>query len=179
MASQQTKTGILFLVLVGLVALLALFFIKANTQQYGNLLDVSSRGAPRPLVITDTLILPSAGAKKQKALTLGTAQFIVDVADSEPARTNGLSGRDKLGDTEGMLFLFDAPGRPSFWMKDMRFSIDIIWIQSDGIVAGITHNVSPKTYPKLFRSKTDIRYVLEISAGRAREVGLRVGDQVF
>src|SRR5690349_20381775 len=62
----------------------------------------------------------------------GTPEPIfVSLADTDATREQGLSGALGLGTTEGMLFLFDYPGRPAFWMKDMLFSIDIIWISQD------------------------------------------------
>src|SRR3989304_6446445 len=55
----------------------------------------------------------------------------VEIAQTEAEREQGLSGHKPLADDEGMLFIFDKPGYHGFWMKDMLFSIDIIWISAD------------------------------------------------
>lgn len=55
-----------------------------------------------------------------------------EVVDNEEARMKGLSGRDNLADDEGMFFVFEKSDIYPFWMKDMKFAIDIIWIMEDG-----------------------------------------------
>ena len=61
----------------------------------------------------------------------------VEVADTQASRELGLSGREKMGDDEGILFVFDTPGRYGFWMKDMQFPLDIIWINQNGVVVNM------------------------------------------
>src|SRR3989338_3180334 len=62
----------------------------------------------------------------------------VDLALTMLEQAQGLSGREVLGENEGMLFVFDTPGKYSFWMKDMKFAIDIIWFTpSEGNEAGL------------------------------------------
>ena len=52
----------------------------------------------------------------------------VDLALTDEEKARGLSGRESLDEDEGMLFVFDVPGNYGFWMKDMNFAIDIIWL---------------------------------------------------
>lgn len=100
----------------------------------------------------------------------------VSVADTEGARARGLGGRPGLAPDEGMLFVFPADGEYAFWMKNMRFSIDILWISSDGKVVYMLEDVSPDTYPQSFRPDVPARYVLELPAGYAKEYTVQVGD---
>jgi uncharacterized protein len=100
------------------------------------------------------------------------------VADTPEKRTLGLSGSDPLGNNEGMLFIFPTAGRYGFWMKNMLFAIDIIWIDQDGIIVHIENNVPPESFPQSFISPVDAVYVLEISAGMSSRFGLTVGERV-
>lgn len=75
-----------------------------------------------------------------------------------------------------MLFVFDEPGHYAFWMKDMRFPIDIIWAGPDGRVVHIEENLSPETYPNSFSSALPAQYVLEVPAGFAQAHAVQLGS---
>lgn len=100
------------------------------------------------------------------------------VADTQTLRERGLSGRAGLAYDEGMLFVFNADGMYSFWMKDMLFPIDILWLSSAGRVVHIVQSISPDTFPQAFTSDTPARYVLELPAGYVARHGVRTGDSV-
>jgi uncharacterized membrane protein (UPF0127 family) len=112
-------------------------------------------------------------------LTLPQGEIYAQIASTLNARELGLSFRDGIGDDEGLLFIFEKPDVYTFWMKDMKFSIDIIWLSEDGQVVHIEENVSPDTYPKkLFSNKPLALYVLELNAGQARKYGIYLGTRV-
>lgn len=102
----------------------------------------------------------------------------VDLALTADEQERGLSGRNFLGEDEGMLFVFNQADKYSFWMKDMRFPIDIIWISDDLRVVFLKENVSPETYPEAFTPSQNARYVLEVSAGFSKKENLKPGDRV-
>lgn len=104
----------------------------------------------------------------------------VEVANTRASRELGLSGREKMGDNEGLLFVFDEPGRYGFWMKDMKFALDIIWINQNGVVVDIERKVTPESYneKKTFINKSEAIYVLEINAGLSEKFGLYLGSKV-
>jgi uncharacterized membrane protein (UPF0127 family) len=102
----------------------------------------------------------------------------VEVANTRASRELGLTGREGMQDDEGMLFVFDSPGRYGWWMKDMKFSVDIIWINENGTVVSIERNLSPDTYPKTYMNQADASYVLEVNAGLAEKFGLYLGSRV-
>jgi len=79
----------------------------------------------------------------------------VDLALTEAQREQGLSGRQSLNENEGMLFVFDSPGNYPFWMKDMNFPIDIIWLSEDGSVIYIKKNALPESYPEAYGPGTN------------------------
>jgi uncharacterized membrane protein (UPF0127 family) len=100
-------------------------------------------------------------------------------AKTEAEREQGLSGKACLGTNQGMLFVFDKPAGYSFWMKDMKFSIDILWIGEDKKIVYEKDNLSPDTYPNSFTNPTPAKYVLEIAAGQADRLGLQPGTQLY
>lgn len=111
-------------------------------------------------------------------LTIGDQTVYVSKVDTPELRERGLSGRTGLSGDEGMLFVFPEDGIYPFWMKDMRFAIDILWIAHDGTVLYIEHNLSPDTYPQVFGSDKPARYVLELPSGYARAHNINVGDTI-
>ncbi len=111
-------------------------------------------------------------------LVIGDQTVHVYVADTDAERELGLSGRERLAPDEGMLFVFPIEGKFSFWMKDMKFPIDILWLSNDGTVIYIEENVSPDSYPEQFAPKSGLaRYVLELPAGFASAHEIGVGDK--
>ncbi len=104
-----------------------------------------------------------------------------ELANTKASRELGLSGRHIMNDDEGMLFAFDVPGRYGFWMKDMAFPLDIIWINENGVVVSIERNVTPESYTntkKIYMNQADASYVLEINAGLSEKFGLYLGSKV-
>jgi uncharacterized membrane protein (UPF0127 family) len=102
----------------------------------------------------------------------------VELANTKASRELGLSGRKTMRDDEGMLFVFDVPGRYGFWMKDMTFPLDIIWINQNGVVVSVERNVTPESYPKAFINQAEASYVLEVNAGLSERFGLYLGSKV-
>jgi len=115
--------------------------------------------------------------------TIGDNIFSVEVASTTMEQTRGLSGRAGLEKNEGMLFLFSSSGVQNFWMKDMNFPIDIIWI-GDGKVLGFAENAEPQPgVPlwklKIYSSPDDVDTVLEVNAGTVTDDGIKIGDLVY
>jgi uncharacterized protein len=107
---------------------------------------------------------------------IGQTKVLVSIADTQPERERGLSGVPSLPQNAGKLFIFQAPESPGFWMKEMRFPIDIIWIAQDMKVVGINQNLAPETYPEVFTPPQAIQYVLEVPAGFAQANEIKIGD---
>ena len=106
----------------------------------------------------------------------------VDLALTSAEQTQGLSGRLNLNENEGMLFVFTNPGKYPFWMKDMNFPIDIIWLGKNMQVVYIKKNASPKLYPETYgpgENDGDAKYVLEVMSGFSDKNNLKVGDSVL
>lgn len=104
----------------------------------------------------------------------------VEVASTVKTRERGLSGRSGLGPDQGMLFVFLKSDTYSFWMKDMEFPIDILWINGQELV-DITTDVqvpSPGEEMPTYFPRSPVDKVLEVPAGYARTHGLRTGMTV-
>jgi uncharacterized protein len=113
-----------------------------------------------------------------KTLTIGNTTLSVEVAVTDAERELGLSNRTSLERGSGMLFVFDPPKAAHFWMKDMRFSIDMIFAGADGTILNIAHRVAPDTYPTTFASAGPAQYVLEVPAGYAADMGIAEGQKI-
>lgn len=111
-------------------------------------------------------------------IQINSQSLSAEVVASDPEREKGLSGRSCIGLNQAMLFKFDKPGIYPFWMKDMRFAIDMVWLDSSKKVVFIKSYVTPATYPQTFVSIDPAQYVLELKAGRAGQLGLEPADRV-
>ena len=118
-------------------------------------------------------------SSKANYIRIAGQNIKVDLALDEKTRIQGLSGRSNLGEDEGMLFIFDSPGKYSFWMKDMNFSIDMVWLNKDQKIIYIKENASPESFPNSFGPNEEALYVLELVAGFTREHGVAIGDQIM
>ena len=113
-----------------------------------------------------------------RMLTIGGKTLEVEIADTLVSRKQGLSGKESLGDNQGMLFVYGEPGNYSFWMKDMKFAIDIIWIDENKKIVDIVKNISPDTFPQTFQPSSPAQYALEVNAGWTDKNFVRMGDLV-
>ena len=117
----------------------------------------------------------------KKNIVVSGHKISVYLADTEEKQERGLAVFDQLGENEGMLFVFDETGKYSFWMKDMKFAIDIIWIGENKEIIYIKKNATPESYPESFEPENptrDTKYVLEIPAGFSEKNNLKIGDMV-
>ncbi len=112
------------------------------------------------------------------ALTIGTAEMHVAFAETPAEQEQGLSGTAPLAADEGMLFIFPSQNVIPFWMKEMNYSLDIIWIGEDMKVKDISADLAPASYPKTYASKEPIKYALEVNAGFSKKNNIAAGTTV-
>ena len=114
-------------------------------------------------------------------VTTSTGEEIpVEVADTLKKRSLGLGKRTSLKKGWGMLFVFEKRKPHRFWMKDMQFPLDIIWLDNHRIVH-IIHNAKPANSmgePEVMTSPVPVNFVLEIAAGRAAKLRLKTGQRM-
>ena len=137
------------------------------------------------ILATASLLLATTNLVQHRVLNklthseIGTFKLEVEIADDDAERAQGLSGREALAPDRGLLFVFDEPAAAGFWMRNMNFPIDIIWIDGAWRVVGITANVSPDSFPQVFYPPEPIKYVLETNAGWALKNNLQIGESVL
>ena len=103
----------------------------------------------------------------------------LEVARTPEQQEIGLMNRKSLPDNRGMLFPFNPPRPVVFWMKNCLMNLDMVFLQN-GVVKAIANDVPPcKTEPcPLYGSNVPIDQVIELRGGRAKELGLKVGDRL-
>jgi uncharacterized membrane protein (UPF0127 family) len=130
---------------------------------------------------TKTVITADLNPKvAQKTYLIGKIPLQVEIRDTEAGRELGLSYRKTLGENEGMLFVFQEANKYAFWMKDMEFPLDMIWI-SGGKVAQVSAGIpAPKLgeQPVVVTPLVPVDMVLEVKAGWAENNGVKVGDPI-
>jgi uncharacterized protein len=118
----------------------------------------------------------------QETLSMNGHTFNVEIASTTLEQMTGLSYRPSLGENDGMLFIFGRPSVQNFWMKDMHFPLDMIWI-SGNTVAGFAENAEPQPGDplwqlKIYTSPDGVDKVLEVNAGTVAKDNIQVGDEV-
>jgi uncharacterized membrane protein (UPF0127 family) len=107
----------------------------------------------------------------------GRVRFAVDVADTGAERARGLMFRDSLPKFAGMLFVYETPLRPSFWMKNTLIPLDMIFADASGRVTRVHSNAIPQDLTPIDGGE-GVAAVLEINGGLAEKLGIGPGDQL-
>jgi uncharacterized protein len=119
--------------------------------------------------------------KTNGKVTIGSQTFEVEVVRDTKAQQIGLTKYNSIKDTQGMLFIFEQPGIYGFWMKNMKFSIDIIFINNDTIVS-IAQDAKPVKNdvpdPTVYHPEAPVDRVLEIHSGLSKKYNIKTGDKV-
>jgi len=118
---------------------------------------------------------------RQVSVSVNGLVLIADIAATDEQRTKGLSVKDSLAENEAMLFVFNNEDEHTFWMKNMKFPIDIIWIDADKTVVHIEHSLQPCRSDLLcptYKPIEDSLYVLETVGGFAEKHGIAKGTPV-
>jgi len=134
--------------------------------------------------IVVTLFLISGNSTKYnlikiKEVYLAGQSIKVDLALTPEEQAQGLSGRSELKENEGMLFVFEKPGIYPFWMKNMNFAIDMIWISETREIVYIKKDARPENFLETFGPEENAKYVLEVVSGFSEKNNLKEGDKVL
>ena len=104
--------------------------------------------------------------------------ILVEIADTPEKIVQGLSEREKLAENWGLLFVFKQAGDYTFWMKDMKFDLDFVFINGDTVV-DLSENIPHPDQgqePQTVNAAEPIDKALEINAGQIKKLGLKIGD---
>lgn len=133
---------------------------------------------------TDTFENSSNSARVSKSQTIpvkiNNATINAEIADENDERSKGLSNRETLDPNLGMLFVFNEEGQHSFWMKETKFALDIIWISKDKKIVDIAYAV-PEPGVKnsdltVYKPSSNAVYVLEVLGGTVNSKGILIGQ---
>jgi uncharacterized membrane protein (UPF0127 family) len=111
-----------------------------------------------------------------RVMTIGAQRYQLEEVTSAADQEKGLGGRLTMDADKGMIFTFASDGDRCFWMKDMKFPLDIIWVRSDKKITKVVSNLSPNTYPKTYCSPA--KYVIELNAREAIKNRLLPGGKL-
>lgn len=112
---------------------------------------------------------------KTRIIKINDSSFQVEIVNTPETRQQGLSGKANLPDGTGMFFIFETPDKYGFWMKDMNFAIDIVWIDENLRIVDVELDVLPETFPQIFYPNKAVKYVLELPAGTIAKYRIDIG----
>ena len=136
------------------------------------------------LTIALPLLACGSSSPSRVEVRAGGLAVHAELARTPQERVPGLGNRDSLAEDAGMLFVFPSAQQPSFWMKDMRFPLDFVWISAEKRVVQVTENVLPPALGTsdsalpVYVPASSVQYVLEVNAGAVARGGVRAGDVV-
>ncbi len=110
---------------------------------------------------------------------IGNQKYVLDVADTPVALEKGLGGRSSMPSNKGMLFILASSSDNCFWMKDMKFPLDMVWLDNNGKVIHTAADVKPDSYPNQYCSEGQPKYVVELNAGNIKCGNIRDGQAIL
>ncbi len=163
-------------IVIGVIAAALLYFNPAISSILSQPEDEQQE-----LNMTQEVRSGSKDGYRQVNVRLNGLVLVANVAATDEQRTNGLSVKDSLAENEAMLFVFDNEAEHTFWMKDMKFPIDIIWIDDDKTIVHIEHDLQPcssELFCPTYKPIDDSLYVLETVGGFAEKYDIVKGSRV-
>jgi len=133
---------------------------------------------PIALIFATNIFLNKKDSSSYKKIIIGDRVIKVESAESVMEKQKGLSGRNFMRTNNGMLFIFSQSDYYPFWMKDMKFPIDIIWIDEKLKIIGFEKNINPNSFPKKFIPQLPAKYVLEVNGGWSDENEIKEGVNI-
>jgi uncharacterized membrane protein (UPF0127 family) len=132
----------------------------------------------RYFILALTLMVCAACMAEGPYVELKGKRFTVEVAESREKQALGLMFRESMPDGHGMVFIFPAEGMRSFWMKNTKIPLDIFYFDEDLKLVSVSENTPPCRTSRCpgYPSMGPAKYVLELNAGKAEELGVQPGD---
>ncbi len=134
----------------------------------------------RILLLSIAILLCSACVAQEPYVVLKGERFTVELAETRDKQALGLMFRDHMEPDHGMLFLFPDEARRSFWMKNTRIPLDIFYFDADLALVSVSEDTPPCRSQRCpaYPSAGPAKYVLELNAGKAAELGVASGDRL-
>ncbi len=189
--NRQNILNIIILIIFFIIGFifLANYFCSKERKDTFDSLSVKQNSTSTTVIITNNntasigTILTSSSKElidknkyKNTVISIGKVEINSFISGTETLQEAGLSGWSSLEENQGMLFVFPTPGKYSFWMKDMKFALDMIWFNDKKQIIDIAENILPETYPKSFSPSENSIYVLEVPSGFCSRNNIIVGQ---
>jgi uncharacterized membrane protein (UPF0127 family) len=152
--------------------------MKHSKLAIGLIIVLILAGAILAILKSNKTTTCSVNYKHDLTINVNHQTINAEAAINGDQQTRGLGGRTCIQPNEGMLFIFNKEGTYPFWMKDMLFPIDIIWINKEHKVVHVAYSVQPSTYPQSFSNDQPAQYVLEIKDGQANKIRIKYGSTI-
>ncbi|NCS97631.1 MAG: DUF192 domain-containing protein [Candidatus Pacebacteria bacterium] len=163
----QQKFGSI-LVVVGVLVV-----IVVGTTRVKHMSFLNQEGS----MATQDSLVPKFQDRERRTITVGAHTLEVEVVTTAESTAQGLSGREAIG-ADGMLFIFPGKSVRNFWMPQMQFDLDLVWVD-DTVVTGVTKNVpkpaAGQTALPTYASNRPVNIVLELPAGMADDLSIEPG----
>jgi uncharacterized membrane protein (UPF0127 family) len=130
------------------------------------------------LIIGGVLLYKQVNTKQYIQAKIGKDIYTLEVAETDADRIQGLSERNGLAKKTGMLFDFKQNGDWQMIMRQMRFPIDIAWLDETKKIIHIKHNATPAEYPEVYKADGLSRYVIEVPSGTFISLDVQEGDSI-
>lgn len=144
-----------------------------------NLILVLIGGA---ILLVGTLVLVSEKSNSNTPTTtkilLPTETLTATILDTPVAAQKGLSGQTSLPSKQAVLMVFPEPGRYGIWMPEMKFPIDVIWLDQNQTIVYLIPNMSPNSYPQTFYPTKPAKFILEANIKTIENNHLQLGDRI-
>lgn len=120
---------------------------------------------------------------RQGEIAINGNRLKVEIADTQSKRSKGLGGRESLATDSGMLFVFSQEDKYAFWMKGLKFPLDIVWIRQQKVVDIIRSAQPPRPDQKdedlpIYLPNQPVDMVLEVNAGTVDSLDITIGDTI-
>ena len=132
-------------------------------------------------LVATSLLLAGCASASGPWVELGGQRYSIEIADDDAERARGLMFRDDMAADHGMLFIHDSEAPQSYWMKNTRIPLDILYFDDNRRLVSQQRDVPPCSlgdqcppYP----SDAPARYVLELNAGQAARLKLETGAEL-
>lgn len=179
-AHSKQAAKMFSLLLVFFTVVILVFFYTAQKNIPSSKRQEVKQAAPAVLAPIAWEKLGELTDNDKVRVMVGGTSVLAEVARSEGKKALGLSHRDPLKEGEGMLFIFDESSTLSFWNKDMRFPIDVLWLEN-GVVAGASESLPLFTEggaPVIITSPSPARAALEVSEGFVKKYGITSNNPI-
>jgi len=156
-----------------------LIFMLLAAGAIAALLLLAPAAVPAPAPAPEQPLTQQNAAIEPLATTtiiINGVSIVAEVADTPATEEKGLGGRDSLADGTGMWFTFSEPSAWGIWMKDMKFPIDVLWLDAEKKIVTIVPHMTPDSFPQAYYPDSDASYVLELPDGAVEKYRFSVGD---